>query len=117
MTTWVPLANDVKTEGESYVMYSGTDESNAEKIIQYGAHEGIYLTTDPSFASQYGEVIVKFLVPKNIKVSPSKQHDENLYDAELDIWGTHSIIAHNPYVITAVSFDNAEKVIEVHYYG
>jgi hypothetical protein len=112
---WTPQAQDVKEQGEHYIMYSGTDKANAEKILERGAHEGIYLTTDPDFALNYGDYIVKFLVPKSLKVSPSNEYSFE-FDAEWDTWGKHAIIAHNPEKIKAVSFDTADKMVSEHYY-
>jgi hypothetical protein len=108
------MANHIRVEGDSYLMYSGTDKTNAEKIVAVGAHEGIYLTTDPDFALNYGDHIVVFLVPKNIKVSPAKEFDFN-FDAEMDTWGTHAIIIHNPEAVKAIKFDEAEAIVDEHY--
>jgi hypothetical protein len=114
-TTWIPQAHNIKETETHYIMYSGTSFENAEKIINYGAHEGIYLTTDPDFASNYGEAIVVFQVPKTISVSP-KDGYEFPFEAELDSWGTHSIILWQPFVAKVIGFDSADKVVEAHYY-
>lgn len=111
---WIPEANGILTEGESYVMYSGTDEANAKKIMSVGAHEGIYLTTDPDFAMNYGDHIVKFLVPKALKVSPAGEYGYE-FDAEWDTWGKQAIIVHNPDAIKAVEFGEAETIVGKHY--
>jgi hypothetical protein len=96
-------------------MYSGTDESNAKKIVASGAHEGIYLTTDPDFAMNYGDFIVIFLVPKDIKVSLSKEFDFT-FDAELDTWGNHAIIVHNPEAVKVLGMGSADEVVGEHYF-
>ena len=109
--------NDVKTSGNNYVMYSGTSKENAKKIVKDGPHEGIYLTTDPSFAQEYGSHVVTFHVPKNIRTSAAGKYDPNKHDAEMDTWGNHAFILHNPSAVTAIKHGTATKAVSEHYYG